>query len=885
MPRILLLPRILSFLAALLFAHAVSGGESSQPLETQVSFKKGDRVVILGGTLAERMQHDGWLETLIQSRLPETQLTFRNLGFSADSLNHQLRVAGFGSQETWLEKTNPDWIFAFFGFNESFEGQTGIKKFKEDLREFIDEQKTKKYNGEAPPQLILFSPIAYENLNNPHLPDGRQINRRLKSYTTAMAQVAKDTDIHFVNLFQPTLSGYQEDKTPWTINGIHLTDEGNRKLAEIIVRQLVPSNTLTTADLDIQALRALIQDKNYHWFHRYQTTDGYNVHGHRADLKYIDDLSNREVMRRELDILDGMASNRDLVIWAATQGKQATVDDSNLPAQYNVKTNAPGKGVDGKHLFVGGEEAIEKMTLADGTAVNLFASEEQFPDLINPVQIGFDTQNRLFVATWPGYPHWKPGEAMDDKLLILEDIDGDGKADNCKTFADGLHNPTGFDFWDGGVLVATAPDLLFLKDTDGDDVADVRIRVLHGLSSGDTHHAANSFVFGPDGNIYFGEGIFHRTQIETPYGPVRNRDGCIWKFNPRTWKVERFIPYDFANPHGHVFDRWGQNFVYDGTSAYPYHAAIISGHIDYPAKRRNQPPSPLLYQRRTRPCPGVEILSSGHFPEEYQNHLLVGNVIGFQGILRYRLDDKASSFAGVEEPYLIRSTDRNFRPTDIEIGPEGAIYFSDWQNPIIGHMQHHIRDPSRDNKHGRVYRISYPSRPYLKRQQIAGQPIDALLELLKSPQQRERYRTRIELSDRDSTKVIEALKKWISSLDSSDPQHQHHLLEGLWLYQQHHHLNQQLLTQLLRSTDYRVRAAAVRVLSAWGNELSDPLVLLEEAIADVHPRVRLETVRACSFFQEQKALEIALRALDQPMDRYLQYTLTETVRQLQQKTP
>jgi mRNA-degrading endonuclease YafQ of YafQ-DinJ toxin-antitoxin module len=334
-----------------------------------------------------------------------------------------------------------------------------------------------------------------------------------------------------------------------------------------------------------------------------------------------------------------------------------------------------------------------------------------------------------------------------------------------------------------------------------------------------------------------------------------------------------------------VFDRWGQNFVYDGTSAYPYHAAIISGHIDYPAKRRNQPPSPLLYHRRTRPCPGVEILSSAHFPDEYQEHLLVGNVIGFQGILRYRLDDKASSFAGVEEPYLIRSSDPNFRPTDIEVGPEGAIYFSDWQNPIIGHMQHHIRDPSRDNKHGRVYRISYPSRPYLERPQIAGQSIEALLELLKSPQQRVRYRTRIELSDRDSATVIAALRNWISNLDPSDPQYQHHLLEGLWLHQQHHHLNQQLLTQLLKSPDYRVRAAAVRVLGAWGNDLSEPLALLEEAIADSHPRVRLETVRACSFFQEQKALEIALRALDQPMDRYLQYTLTETVRQLQQKDP
>ena len=148
-----------------------------------------------------------------------------------------------------------------------------------------------------------------------------------------------------------------------------------------------------------------------------------------------------------------------------------------------------------------------------------------------------------------------------------------------------------------------------------------------------------------------------------------------------------------------------------------------------------------------------------------------------------------------------------------------------------------------------------------------------------------RYRTRIELSGRDSAEVLLALEKWIADLDPGDSQYHHQLLEGLWVYQQHHHPNPQLLTQVLDSPDFRVRAAAVRVLPAWKKELTDPLTMLEAAIADAHPRVRLEAVRACSFFQDPRALEIALRVLDQPMDRYLQYTLTETVRQLQQKDP
>src|SRR5262249_21370701 len=155
--------------------------------------------------------------------------------------------------------------------------------------------------------------------------------------------------------------------------------------------------------------------------------------------------------------------------------------------------------------------------------------EKQFPELIQPVQMAFDTKGRLWIATWPSYPHWKPKTEMDDRLLILEDTNGDGHADKCKTFAGGLHNPTGFEFWNGGVLVANAPDILFLKDTDGDDVADVRTRVIHGIDSADTHHTASSFTLDPGGALYFQEGTFHHTQVESPYGPpVRSANAAVF---------------------------------------------------------------------------------------------------------------------------------------------------------------------------------------------------------------------------------------------------------------------------------------------------------------------------------------------------------------------
>src|SRR5947209_558046 len=301
------------------------------------------------------------------------------------------------------------------------------------------------------------------------------------------------------------------------------------------------------------------------------------------------------------------------------------------------------------------------MTVAKGMAVNLFAYEKEFPELAKPVQMSFDPQGRLWVAAWPTYPHWRPKEEMNDKLLILEDTDGDGKADKCTVFADHLHCPTGFEFWNGGVIVAQAPYLVFMKDSKGGDKADTRIKILGGLDTADTHHTANSFVLDPGGAVYFQEGTFHHTQVETPWGaPVRNANAGVYRYEPRNHKLDVYVNFGFANPHGHVFDRWGQDIVVDGTGAQPYHAALFSGHLDYPL-RHNRPPQ--VYQQKTRPCAGTEILSSKHFPEEMQGNFLAANVIGFQGILRYKIVDQDSSFIGIEQEPIVSSSDPNFRPS------------------------------------------------------------------------------------------------------------------------------------------------------------------------------------------------------------------------------
>src|SRR5262249_41581166 len=362
------------------------------------------------------------------------------------------------------------------------------------------------------------------------------------------------------------------------------------------------------------------------------------------------------------------------------------------------------------------------------------------------------------------------------------------------------------------------------------------------------------------------------------YGPpARCANAGVFRYVPRTQKFDVYVTFGFANPHGHVFDRWGQDIVVDGTGAQPYHAVLFSGHLDYPQKHA-QPPT--VWTPPSRPCPGREILSSRHFPPEMQGNVLVANVIGLQGIFQMKLNDDGSSFKGTRGEDILMSSDRNFRPSDVKIGPDGAIYFSDWHNPIIGHMQHNLRDPNRNRENGRVYRITYQGRTLLKPVKIAGEPIEKLLDLLKEPEDRTRYRTRIELAARPTKDVMAATKKWIAGLDKKADDYEHNLLEALWLHQSHNVADEEQLEQKFTAKDYRARAAATRVLCYWRDRVTDPIGLLRKQAADENARVRLEAVRAASFFTDPAAIEIVLVADEKPKDRYQEFLRGETLKAL-----
>jgi glucose/arabinose dehydrogenase len=790
-------------------AAAVLGMTTSQALE----LNKGDHVVLIGNALAERMQHHGWLESYAQAAMPDKELVFRNHGFGGDKVNNRPRNSGFPSADAYLEISKADVILAFWGYNESFDNSPDA--YRADLVKWLDEINGKKYNGKSAPRVVIFSPIAHENLGQANLPDGVANNERLAKYAEATRQVANEKGVEFVDLFSQSQKYYARSKTPLTINGIHLTSEGNKQLARGIHKSMFGKLPRARAR-KLSKINAAVLDKNWHWYNRYRATDGNDVWGGRSGLAFYDKQTNREVLQQELKMIDVMTANRDKVIHAAANGKAIKAGDSNVPAPVKVISNVGGgspssnTGKEGSVKYLKPEETLAKLKLAPKMKANVFASEEMFDNMINPVQMGVDTKGRLWAAVWPTYPKWEPLKQTNDALVILPDENRDGVADKMITFAK-VQNPTGFEFWNGGVIVASAPDLIYLKDTDGDDVADVRERLLHGLDSADTHHAANNLVYGPGGYIYYQRGVFHVSNVETPWsGPRKDTASAMYRFNPRTFKFSHHAN-NSPNPHGISFDYWGYHYATDGTGGRAYQVRP-NGKGGFKMQ--------TLLKKTVRPVCSSGILSSDHFPEENNGNFIILNAIGFLGIKQYTMEyDDEGDVWGTETHDLLVSEDRNLRPTDFEIGDDGALYVSDWQNVIVGHMQHNVRDPNRNKTHGRIYRVTYEGRELSKHMNVDGQSIGDLLDLLKHPINGIRQRARVELSEHPSGKVLDATDKWIAQLDPKAKEDAHHFLEALWIYQRNDTKNEALLQQVLNSPVEHARISAKTVKQFWDNNL------------------------------------------------------------------
>ena len=840
-----------------IYANEAPNPEKTSPVATTLplELKKGDRIAFIGNTLLDRAQEFAHFESYLHLAHPEHELVIRNFSWSADEVDLQPRPDNFATVKQHLTREKIDLIFAAFGYNESFAGQEAINSFKARMTTWLIDLKTSAFNGKTAPRIILLSPVANENVKNIAAADLNNAN--IKAYTEAIAEIATLEKVGFANVFDATETAMRDQSSELTFNGAHLTDEGYKVFADQLFRETFGESAPDPSD----ELRQVIVDKNRHYFRRYRPLNTfYYVGGRSKTYGYLDFLP----AMRNFEI---MTANREKRAWEIARGKtfgETPVDDSNVPPLDDV-VEALGAN---EWLSPADEQAAFRVD--PRFEVNLFASEEEFPEIACPIQMRWDSKGRLWVSCSTTYPHIYPGQEPNDKIVILEDTDWDGKADKSTVWADDVQIPLSFELYKDGIFVSEEPHFTHLRDTDGDGKADSRRHLLTGFGCEDSHHALHDFVWTPDGDLLFREAIFHNSQVETPYGPIRAKNSAWFQLRPDNQKLTSFGAYPNTNPWGVTFDKWGHHVASHPIFASAFHAT----NPPYPT----QHPKAVGIPAYSGTC-GHEFIDFDSWPEEMQGGFVKARYKPTNRIEIHKWVEKDDHFAEEYVSDLIFSENLSFIPVDLRYGPRGSMYICDWYNPVKGHAQYSLRDPRRDRKSGRIWRVTPKEAKLQDPPQFAGASIEALLENLKCPEYRYRYWTKRELRDsHEAAQVEKALDQWVTNLDKADENFLHQQIEAIWVYRSLGAPRPELLTSLLKSENHLARAAATRQLRYWHGDLgTEAIPLLAAAANDENGIVRMEAANAASYIGTKESLEAILGVLDHPMGGHLEYAVQCTL--------
>ncbi|WP_339714604.1 PVC-type heme-binding CxxCH protein [Cyclobacterium amurskyense] len=455
---------------------------------------------------------------------------------------------------------------------------------------------------------------------------------------------------------------------------------------------------------------------------------------------------------------------------------QPQFEDAEIP---NYENNDPAPRY---QLPLSPEESMKLVQVPVGFELQLFASE---PDIINPMAIAWDDKGRLYVIETSDYPNEVRKKGGNDKIKILEDTDGDGKADKITVFADGLNIPTSMVYVNGGILLSMAPDFLFLKDTNGDDKADIRETIITGWGKSDTHAGPSNLKYGFDNKIwgvlgYSGfKGETEGRALSFSQGVYRfSPDGSNLEFlgntSNNTWGLgftEEFNTFiSTANGQHSAYLAMPNKFVkrpVNGGSVNAVHG--IDSHYDMPHL------TPFLRQVDWH---GSYTAAAGHnfytarsFPKNYWNKVaFVAEPTG-RVLHNAIISPEGSGFKEKNGFNLLASSDEWFSPVHAEVGPDGALWVADWYNFIIQHNPtpkgfengegNAYINPLRDSKHGRIYRLIYKGGDY-KTMNIDPLNNKDLISGLKSDNMFWRMTAQKLIVENQNTSIIEDLLQLIA---------------------------------------------------------------------------------------------------------------------------
>ena len=787
--------------------------------KASIQFNKGDRILLYGNSFIERMQQNGFLEATIQLANPGKKIEMRSLAWTGDELGYRLRPERYVNHlKKLLELWPANHVILGFGLYESFAGASGIKKFKEDLNGYLNEIERRHPNA----KIIILSPIATENLNHSHFPNSKKRNNEIKSYSDVMSSVAELRNIHFIDLFEFTKAQYNVHDNSLTQNSIHLNSNGHELIATKISRSILGDQKYNA--LDERRIRSIAKAVSLKSKHVSNVVRPVNT------VLYFGVRGRANEYNSEIPRYHELITRSDLRIHAMANDSELRFDPIPLTLEPLVRRE-PAK-------LPSTDEMLKSFKVAKGYKVNLFASEEQFPELRNPEQIAFDSLGRLWVVTMPSFPGTIPGDIPQDKIIILEDTNRDGRADKSTVFANNLTVPDGLAFHEDGVIISHQPKLVFMKDTDGDGRADYKTEILRGIDVTDAHHGG-MIAMSPLGHVMFCDGVFHRSQLETPYGITRGIDATTYRFDLRKGTIEREYQTLTPNPWKITWDRWGNLFQMYGDGFVQDSNAIpwTPFGVYHPFKRAIS----IAYGKGSAAC----VISSPNFPEKYQQGMATAVLLRkcFVSLSKHKAE--GAYFKASDRLDILSSPNSIFRPVDIAFGLDGGMYVSDFCTRIIGHAQNSMRDPRWDPFTGRVWRIVHTGKPTVQEwPDIEGANVQQLLELLKHPQNLVRDHVRRKLRYMDG--IIGELDQWLKNKPSDE-----NTLDGLRILHDKGEVREDYLNNLLSSSDHKIRAAATSLIRFQESGLKDPISLLKKMASDQHPRVRTEVINTISHLQQK----------------------------------